>query len=122
MDTHQSLPPTLVRTSPKSVYTRVEIPRVVLHFRVIEVTNRLFPPPPSHSALISTITFWKVERANCVALRKFRVLNTCSMSTWLLAVRHVKWLLVNKIGVGQSAFKHVPRHCSFLERNVEDTG
>jgi len=43
------------------------------------------------------------------------------MSTWVLAVRHVKWLLVSKIGAWQSAFKHVPRQSSFLVRNVEDT-
>jgi hypothetical protein len=56
-----------------------------------------------------------------VAPQKFRVLNTCSTSTWLLAVRHVKWLLVSKIGAWQSAFKHVPRQSSFLGRNVENT-
>jgi len=56
LDTHQSHNPTLVLTSPKSVYTRVEILHVVLRFRVTEVTDRLSTPPPSHSALISTIT------------------------------------------------------------------
>ena len=57
MDTHQSLHPTPVLTFPKSVYTRVEILYVVLRFGVTEVTNGLSPPPPpSHSAVISTIT------------------------------------------------------------------
>lgn len=73
----QSLHPTLVLTmSPKSVYSHVEILRVVLHFRVMEVTNRLPPPPSSHSALISTITVEKIERANC-GFSKSIVLNTC---------------------------------------------
>ena len=52
----QRVNPTLVLTSPKSVYTRFEILYVVLLFRMIEVTNRLSTPPPSHSDLISTIT------------------------------------------------------------------
>ena len=67
----QRVNPNLVLTSPKSVYTRVEI------LYVTGVTDRLSTPPPSHSALISTITVYKVERANCVALKKFRVRNTC---------------------------------------------